>query len=95
MRFPSLRHRLLLPPRNPKHIEERLKLLASDLQLLAIAIVGSAFIAPLFNATLGAPHQVTIQAAVIAVLCESAALILLRYIPISTTPDPTKEPSNV
>lgn len=95
MPLPRLRQRLQLPPRNPKHTEERLKLLASGLQLLAIAIVGSAFIAPLFNATLGAPARTTLQAAFVAGLLESAALFLLRCIPINTTPDTTKEPSNV
>ena len=95
MPFPKVPSRLRLPPRNPKHTEERLKLLAGGFQLLAIAIVGAAFIAPLFNATLGAPTQTTNQAAFVAALLEGAALFLLRCIPISTTPEPAKEPSNV
>ena len=87
--------RLLLPPRDPKHTEERLKLLAGGFQLLAIAIVGAAFIAPLFNNALGASARTTLQAALVAAVLEGAALFLLRCIPIATTPDAAKEPSNV
>jgi hypothetical protein len=43
------------PPRTIKHTEERLKLLASGSQLLALALISSALIAPLFTSMVTAP----------------------------------------
>ena len=86
--------RLKMRTRHPKHTEERIKLAASGLQLLAIALVGAAFIAPMFNSSLGAPAWITAPAAFVAALLEGAAMIILRYIPVSPIPDAVKEPNN-
>ena len=72
--------RLRMPPLHPRHKEERLKLGAGGCQLIAIALVGAAYIAPVFNPSLGATIGTTFLAAVIAVAFEGAAMWLLRYI---------------
>lgn len=82
------------PQAHPRHVEERVKLGASGLQLVAIALVGAAYIAPIFNPGLGAPVGITAAAAGIAALLEGAAMILLRYIPVATVPTAPKEPSD-
>ena len=73
------------PPRAPKHTEERLKLAASGLQALAIALFGAAIVAPLLvtHAALGWTNAITAFTASIA---EGAAFELLRYSP--TSPEP-------
>ena len=77
------------PPLSPKHTEERLKLAASGLQALTLALFGTSILAPLFNVTQAGMGWKTVGAALIAALAESAAFELLRYIPNST---PAKGP---
>ena len=72
-----------MPPLHPRHREERLRLGAGGCQLIAIALVGAAYIAPVFNPSLGATIGTTAAAAVIAVAFEGAAMRLLRYIPFT------------
>jgi len=66
MRF--LKRFLKGPPVHPRHKEERLKLGASGCQLVAIAIVGAAYIAPEFNSNLGASPGITASAAFVAAI---------------------------
>jgi hypothetical protein len=51
--------------------------------LVAIAIVGAAYIAPEFNHSLGASPGTTAAAAFIAAMLEGVAMKLLRYIPVA------------
>jgi hypothetical protein len=81
-------------PAPAKHIEERLKLGAGGIQLVAIALIGSAFIAPLFNPSLHATGWRPAAAAAVAALLEGAALKLLGYIPVAIEPITAKEPNN-
>ena len=64
MRLPSK------PPLSPKHREERLKLAASGLQALALALFGAVLIAPAFNAQLAAPVWVKLALSAIASVAE-------------------------
>jgi protein-S-isoprenylcysteine O-methyltransferase Ste14 len=72
---------LRLPPRTKKHTEERLKLLASGAQLLALALITSALIAPLFTSTVSTPSWERWVAVGLAIVAEIAALTLLGFIP--------------
>ena len=60
-----------------------MKLGAGGCQLIAIALVGAAYIAPVFNPSLGATIGTTFLAAIVAVAFEGAAMWLLRYIPFA------------
>lgn len=90
----SVLHFLKWYPAPAKHTEERLKLGAGGCQLVAIALVGSAYIAPLFNVSLGASIGVTAAAAGVAALLEGAAMKLLGYIPLPSEPTAAKEPTD-
>lgn len=72
------------PPRSPKHTEERLKLLASGLQALALAMFAAVVIAPQFNDQFTAPTSLRISFALIASFAEGVAFVVLRYIPTTT-----------
>ena len=78
--------KLTKPPATRKHKEERNKLLAGGAQLLALALIGSGVLAPLFNRTLVAPLWEQIVIGVVAALLESTAVLLLRYIPFPNEP---------
>lgn len=80
-----------LPPRSPKHREERLKLAASGLQTLALTLFAAVLIAPLVNTSLAAPFWVKLLTSFIASVAEGVAFILLRYIPVTNVP---KEPTD-
>ena len=79
----SLMRFLKGPPVHPRHVEERLKLGASGCQLVAIAVVGAAYIAPEFNPALGASPGITAAAAFVAAIVEGVAMKLLCYIPVA------------
>ena len=79
---------------HPKHNEERLKLAAGGCQLIAIAVVGTAFIAPLFNPAMSAPYSRIIGAAVVAAILEGVAMKLLGYLPLPAAPAATQETRN-
>ncbi len=81
-------------PVHPRHKEERLKLGASGCQLVAIAVVGAAYIAPEFNHALGASPGITAAAALLAAMLEGVAMKLLRYIPVAPEAAAAKEPNN-
>ena len=81
-------------PAAAKHSEERLKLAAGGCQLIAIALVGAAYIAPMFNTSLGASIWVTAAAAGVAALLEGVAMKLLGYIPIVPEVPAAKEPTD-
>ena len=83
-----MRIRGLFKSAYPRRKEERIKLAASGCQLLAIAIIGSGFIAPLFNPALDAPHARLYAAAATAAVLEGIAMILLGFIP-----DPGVQPA--
>ena len=74
------------PPLAPKHREERLKLAASGLQALALALFGAVLIAPAFNAQLAAPVWVKLALSAIASVAEGLAFFVLRYIPAKSDP---------
>jgi hypothetical protein len=61
-----------------------LKLAAGGAQLLALALVSSAIIAPLFTSTVVAPIWERSIACVLAGSFEFLALTLLRFIPLSS-----------
>lgn len=69
------------PPQSPKHTEERLKLLATGLQNLALALFVGIVVAPALNASIVAPLPWQVAAFVAAGSAEGVALVLLRYIP--------------
>ena len=73
------------PPHSSKHTEERLKLLATGLQNLALALFVGIVIAPVFNASIVAPGLWQVAAFVAAGVAEGVAIILLRYIPPPVT----------
>ena len=75
-----------LPPPARKHTEERLKLAASGLQLLALALFGAGLLAPLFNSALTDPLWAKAVISILAGLAESAAFKALRYIPFQQDP---------
>ena len=77
---------LTKPPATRKHKEERNKLLAGGLQLLALALFGAGLIAPLFNGALNAPLWMKIITVLVAAISEGAAFIALRYIPFPDEP---------
>jgi len=79
---------------HPKRNEERLKLAAGGCQLVAIAIVGAAFIAPLFNTILNPPYTRMLGAAVVAAILEGVAMILLGFVPIPASQPPAQETPN-
>ena len=79
---------------HPKRNEERLKLGAGGCQLIAIAICGAAFIAPLFNTTLNPPYARMFGAAVVAAVLETIAMRLLGYLPIPAEPTASQETRN-
>jgi hypothetical protein len=75
-----------MPDTTPRHREEMLRLAASGFQLLALALIGGALIAPLFNPAIGAPWSTTLSAAVAGGLSEGAAFLALLYIPFNAAP---------
>ena len=85
MRLPGM------PDTTPRHREEMLRLAASGSQLLALALIGGAYVAPLFNTALSAPWTTTLSAAVAGGLSEGAAFIALLYIPFNAAPAASQE----
>lgn len=83
------------PPWRPKHREERLKLLASGLQLLVVALFAGVAVAPLVNDALRVPLWGYAAAGAAAVALELLALALLRYIPpeAAATPSAPSRPA--
>ncbi len=73
----------IMPPRSPKHIEERLKLFANILQNFALALFFSVLIAPLLNPALSAPLALRLLAILVSGIAVALAFLLLRYIPVS------------
>ncbi len=69
------------PPLAPKHIEERIKLAASGLQALTLALLAAVVLAPELNVSLVAPLWAKIVAGAVAGLAELCAFVLLGYIP--------------
>ena len=78
-----------LPPRSPRHREERLKLAAGGLQNLALAVFATVLIAPVVNPNLLATPRVAIGAVLCGSVAEGLAFILLRYIPVAEPPKET------
>ena len=74
------------PPARRKHAEERNRLLAGGCQLLALALFGAGLLAPLFNRALIAPLWEQIVTGILVGFFESAALLLIRYIPFPDEP---------
>ncbi len=72
----------IMPPRSPKHTEERLKLFANILQNFALALFFSVLIAPLLNPALTAPLALRLLAILVSGIAVALAFLLLRYIPI-------------
>ena len=66
---------------NPKHREESLKLLATGLQNLALAVFVGIVLAPFFNASIVATPWQQFGAFLTAGVLEGVSLILLHYIP--------------
>ena len=79
-------HLPTLPPFSPKHLEERLRLLATGFQNAALAVLLGVLILPAFNGSPVLSFPVRLGAFVIAGITESLALILLRYIPQPPNP---------
>ncbi len=73
----------IMPPRSPKHTEERLKLFANILQNFALALFFSVLIAPLLNPALSAPLALRLLAILVSGIAVALAFLLLRYIPVS------------
>ena len=71
------------PPLSPKHVEERLKLLANGLQNLAVLLLGGVFVTPLLNASFIVTWPERAGAALLIAAAEGTALLLLRRIPMS------------
>lgn len=80
-----------MPDTTPRHREEMLRLAASGSQLLALALIGGALIAPLFNTALAAPWTTTLSAAIAGGLSEGAAFVAVLYIPFNTAPAASQE----
>jgi len=70
------------PPKNPKHIEDRLKLIANALQALALALIVASLIAPAVSPTTAKVDLSTsLGAGILAGIALVAAHAFLRYIP--------------
>lgn len=72
----------IVPPRSPKHTEERLKLSANILQNFALALFFSVLIAPLLNPALSAPLALRLLAILVSGIAVALAFLLLRYRPV-------------
>ena len=79
----------IMPPRSPKHTEERLKLFANILQNFALALFFSVLIAPVLNPALSAPLALRLLAILVSGIAVALAFLLLRYIPV---PNPKELP---
>ena len=78
--------RRLLPTPMPKHTEERLKLTASGLQNVALAIGVGALLTPMLNPAFVISRPDQIVAGLIAGAVEVLALYMLGFIPTSKAP---------
>ena len=78
--------RRLLPTPMPKHTEERLKLTATGLQNIALAVVVGTFLTPLLNPAFTVSLSGKVLAGVTAGIAELLALYLLGLIPTSQNP---------
>ena len=78
--------RRLLPTPMPKHTEERLKLMASGLQNVALAIGVGALLTPMLNPAFIISRPGQIVAGLIAGAVEVLALYMLGFIPTSKAP---------
>ena len=78
--------RRLLPTPMPKHTEERLKLMASGLQNVALAIGVGALLTPMLNPAVIISRPGQIVAGLIAGAVEVLALYMLGFIPTSKAP---------
>lgn len=65
---------------DPKHTEERSKLLANGLQNLALVLFGTVLLQPVLNASLTPPAWLRVLAILVCGGAELSAVILLRYI---------------
>lgn len=78
--------RRLLPTPIPKHTEERLKLTATGLQNVALAIGVGALLTPMLNPAFAIGLAGKIVAGLIAGTTEALALYTLGFIPTSKVP---------
>ncbi len=78
--------RRMLPTPMPKHTEERLKLMASGLQNVALAIGVGALLTPMLNPAFIISRPGQIVAGLIAGAVEVLALYMLGFIPTSKAP---------
>ncbi len=78
--------RRLLPTPMPKHTEERLKLMATGLQNVALAIGVGTLLTPMINPAFAISLPGKIVAGLIAGATEVLALYALGFIPTSKTP---------
>lgn len=74
------------PPLDPKHLEERAKLLATGLQNLALLLFGAVLLQPVLNASLTPPAWIRVFAILICGSAELSAVIILRYIRYTPAP---------
>lgn len=77
-----------MPPRSPKHTEERLKLAASGLQTFALALFVGVLLVPSFNASIVLSLNAQLAVFLTAGSAEAFAFVLLRYIPPQAQTEP-------
>ncbi len=73
------------PPLTSTHVTERLKLAANGLQAIALTVLGTAVISPMFL-SLHVPWWERLVAGVVVGALERAAFECLRYIPDAPPP---------